>query len=105
MFTEARAKALRELGPYVVNPLLKCEGDLDRAILAHPGEWKTALFLSRVHAGRGEIGGFFAPSFDLREAVGGCSRARTRPRGRRIAWPGRSGLSSRASARKFSSNS
>ena len=69
LFSEVRAKALSELGPHVVSALLEREGDLDRAILAHPGEWKTGLFLSRVHAGRGEIGGLFAPSFDLREAV------------------------------------
>lgn len=69
MFSEVRAKALRELGPHVVNALLEREGDLDRAILAHPGEWKTGLFLSRVHAGHGEIGGLFAPSFDFQEAV------------------------------------
>lgn len=70
LFSEVRAKALREFGPHVVNALLEREGDLDRAILAHPGEWKTGLFLSRVYAGRGEIGGLFAPSFDLRQVVG-----------------------------------
>lgn len=58
-----REEARVELGRHLVNRLER-EEDLDRAVLAHPGEWKTWLFREHVH---GKAQG---SAFDLGKATG-----------------------------------
>ena len=57
-----REEARAELGRHLVNRLER-EEDLDRAVLAHPGEWKAWLFRKHVH---GKAQG---NTFDLEEAT------------------------------------
>ncbi len=87
---------------------------LRRALCGGPEGWRIGAELPladgrRRPGGRSYARGSAAASSPPRSIFGrpsgGCSRARTRPRGWRIARLGRSRLSSRASARKFSSNS
>lgn len=73
-----REEARAELGWHLVNRLER-EEDLDRAVLAHPGEWKTWIFLSHVH-GKAQ-GSTFDPEVAAEEilerfgATGGASDA------------------------------
>ena len=48
LVSEARVRAMRELGPHIMNALLEREGDLDRSILALPAERKVGLFVARA---------------------------------------------------------
>ncbi len=60
--SEDRRAARAELGRRLLDRLEK-EEDLDRAVLAHPGEWKVWIFLNRVH------GQALSGAFDPEEAT------------------------------------